>query len=74
MESEQQERDMEWQEEENSERVPSNNRAKKRTTHKAADNMIEAIQGLKQLLDEDFNRKMEIMKTEVQLEFTKLSD
>ena len=74
MQSEQQECDMEWQEEETSEGVPSNNRPRKRTTPKTADSMTDAIQGLKQLLEQDFNKKIEIMKTEFQLEFTKLSD
>ncbi|KAJ3453787.1 hypothetical protein MRS44_018419 [Fusarium solani] len=74
MQSEQQEHDMEWQEEESSEGVPSNIRPRKRTTPKAADSMTDAIQGLKQLLEQDFNKKIEIMKTEFQLEFTKLSD
>ncbi|KAI8649761.1 hypothetical protein NCS55_01439000 [Fusarium keratoplasticum] len=36
--------------------------------------MTDAIQGLKQLLEQDFNKKIEIMKAEFQLEFTKLSD
>jgi hypothetical protein len=65
---------MEWQEEESSEGVPSNNRPRKRTTSKAADSMTNAIQDLKQLLEQDFNKRIEIMKTEFQLEFTKLSD
>ncbi|KAJ4233508.1 hypothetical protein NW757_013721 [Fusarium falciforme] len=75
MESEQQERDREWEEEEeSSEGASTRNRPRKRTTPKAAGNMIEAIQGLKLLLQQDFNKKMEIMKAEFQLEFTKLSD
>jgi hypothetical protein len=75
MESEQQERDREWEEEqESSKGASSRNRPKKRTTPKAAGSIIEAIQGLKQLLQQDFNKKMEIMKAEFQLEFTKLRD
>ncbi|KAH8656735.1 hypothetical protein BGZ61DRAFT_372066 [Ilyonectria robusta] len=77
MESEQQERDREWEEEqESSEGASSRNRPKKKTTPKAAAGiMIEAIQGLKQLLQQDFNNKMEIIKAEFQhLEFTKLHD
>ncbi|KAH6971887.1 hypothetical protein EDB80DRAFT_900697 [Ilyonectria destructans] len=92
MESEQQERDREWEEEqESSEGASSRNRPKKKTTPKAAvlrsvvtdqwlfrsiggwdvDDllagiMIEAIQGLKQLLQQDFNNKMEIIKAEFQ--------
>jgi len=73
IEAEQQECNIEW-EEENSEGTSSNTRTKKRTTPKAADRMLEAIQGLKQLLEQDFNRKIEIMKAEFQLEFTKLRD
>jgi hypothetical protein len=41
---------------------------------KAAGNTIEAVQGLKQLLQQDFNKKMEIMKTEFQFEVMNLSD
>ncbi|KAJ3464892.1 hypothetical protein MRS44_009678 [Fusarium solani] len=36
--------------------------------------MTESIQGLKQLLEQDFHKKIEIMKAEFQLEFTKLGD
>ncbi|KAM5353470.1 hypothetical protein ACJ41O_000120 [Fusarium nematophilum] len=79
MESEKQERDREWEEEveeeeESSEGASSRNRPKKRAAPKAVGSMIEAIQGLKQSLQQDFNKKMEIMKAEFQLEFTKLSD
>ncbi|KAH7118335.1 hypothetical protein EDB81DRAFT_727818, partial [Dactylonectria macrodidyma] len=65
---------MREKEQESSEGASSRNRPKKRTTPKAAGIMIEAIQGLKQLLQQDFNKKMEIMKAEFQLEFTKLHD
>jgi hypothetical protein len=58
MQSEQQEHDMEWQEEESSEGVPSNNRPRKRTTPETADSMTDAIQDLKQLLEQDFNKKL----------------
>jgi hypothetical protein len=74
MESEQQKGDMEWQEEESSEGAPSHTRAKKRATPKAAGSMIEATQGLKRLLEQDFNQRMEAMKAEFQLEFAKLRD
>jgi hypothetical protein len=79
MELEQQKRDKEWEEEEEeeeetSEGVSSRNRPKKRVTPNAVGSMIEAMQSLKQFLKQDFNRKMEIMKAEFQLEFTKLSD
>ncbi|KAM5353025.1 hypothetical protein ACJZ2D_017102 [Fusarium nematophilum] len=66
--------DMEWQEEESSEGAPSQARAKKRATPKAAGSMIELSQSLKRLLEQDFNKRMESMKAELQLEFTKLSD
>lgn len=36
--------------------------------------MVEAVQSLKQLLEPDFNKKIEVMKTKFQLEFTKLRD
>ncbi|KAM5527583.1 hypothetical protein FOXYSP1_19945 [Fusarium oxysporum f. sp. phaseoli] len=36
--------------------------------------MVEAIQSFKQLLEQDFNKRVEAMKTEFQLELTKLSD
>ncbi|KAL6411718.1 hypothetical protein AUP68_04092 [Ilyonectria robusta] len=74
LESEQQNGDMEWQEEESSEGALSHTRTKKRTTPKAVGSMTEAIQGLKRLLEQDFNKRMETMKAEFQLEFTKLSD
>jgi uncharacterized protein YbaA (DUF1428 family) len=67
----QQECVIKW-EEENSEETSSNTRTKKRTTPKATDKMLKAIQGLKQLLEQDFNRKIEIIKAEFQLKFTKL--
>lgn len=74
LESEQKKGDMEWQEEESSEGAPSQTRAKKRATPKAAGSMIELTQSLKRLLEQDFNKRMESMKAELQLEFTKLSD
>jgi hypothetical protein len=65
---------MDWEEEGSSEAVSYNTRSKKRATPKAADKMLEAIQGLKQLLEQDFSRKMETMKAEFQFEFAKLRD
>lgn len=41
---------------------------------KAAGGMAEAVQYLKQLLEEDFNKKMKAMKAGFQLEFIKLKD
>ncbi|KAH7304401.1 hypothetical protein B0I35DRAFT_414457 [Stachybotrys elegans] len=74
LESDQKKGDMEWQEEESSEGAPSQTRAKKRATPKATGSMIEVTQSLKQLLEQDFNKRMESMRAEFQLEFTKLSD
>ncbi|KAM5527771.1 transposase-like protein [Fusarium oxysporum f. sp. phaseoli] len=51
--------DMEWQEED---------------CPKSAGGMVEAVHSLKQLLEQDFNKKIESMKAEFQLEFTKLRD
>jgi hypothetical protein len=36
--------------------------------------VVEAVQSLKQLIEQDFNKKIEVMKAEFQLEFTKLRD
>lgn len=74
MEADQQNRDREGREDESSEASRSYTRTRKRTTTKAADNMSEAIQCLKQLLEQDFNKKIKAMKTEFQLEFVKLKN
>ncbi|KAG7430654.1 hypothetical protein Forpi1262_v008277 [Fusarium oxysporum f. sp. raphani] len=75
LEMEQQNGDMEWQEEgETSEGAPGQNRARKQAAPKSASGMVEAVQSLKQLLEQDLNKKIEAMKAEFQLEFTKLSD
>jgi hypothetical protein len=74
LESEQQKGAMEWQEEESSEGTPSHTRAKKRAAPKAAGSMSEVAQSLKRLLEQDFNKRMESMKAEFQLEFAKLRD
>jgi hypothetical protein len=74
LESEQQKGDMEWQEEESSEGSLSRTRTKNRTTPKAAGSMNEAIQGLRRLLEQNFNKKVESMKAEFQLEFSKFRD
>ncbi|KAF6525853.1 hypothetical protein HZS61_011648 [Fusarium oxysporum f. sp. conglutinans] len=75
LETEQQNGDMEWQEEgETSEGVLGQNRARKQAAPKSAGGMVEAVQSLKQLLEQDLNKKIEAMKAEFQLEFTKLSD
>ncbi|RYC76698.1 hypothetical protein BFJ63_vAg20425 [Fusarium oxysporum f. sp. narcissi] len=72
---EQQNGDMEWQEEgETSEGALGQNRARKQAAPKSAGGMVEAVQSLKQLLEQDLNKKIEAMKAEFQLEFTKLSD
>jgi len=64
MDSEQQGHDREWEEEESSEGVQSNNRSKQRATPRAANRMSESIQDIKQLLEQDFNKRMEIIKAE----------
>ncbi|EXK25695.1 hypothetical protein FOMG_17654 [Fusarium oxysporum f. sp. melonis 26406] len=75
LEMEQQNGDMEWQEEgETSEGALGQNRARKQAAPKSAGGMVEAVQSLKQLLEQDLNKKIEAMKAEFQLEFTKLSD
>ncbi|KAH7208473.1 uncharacterized protein BKA55DRAFT_494152, partial [Fusarium redolens] len=77
LEMEQQNGDMEWQEEgETSEGALGQNRARKQAAPKSAGGMVEAgaVQRLKQLLEQDLNKKIEAMKAEFQLEFTKLSD
>lgn len=72
MEADQHNRDRQGQEDETSEGARSYTRTRKRTTTKAADNMSEAMQCLKQLLEQDFSKKMKAMKTEFQLEFIQL--
>jgi hypothetical protein len=75
LEMEKQNGDMEWQEEgETSEGALGQNRARKQTAPKSAGGMVEAVQGLRQLLEQDFNKKAEAMKAEFQLEFMKLRD
>ncbi|KAL9561342.1 hypothetical protein ACKAV7_014697 [Fusarium commune] len=75
LEMEQQNGDMEWQEEgETSEGALGQNRVRKQAVPKPAGGMVEAVQCLKQLLEQDLNKKIEAMKAEFQLEFTKLSD
>ncbi|KAK2922416.1 hypothetical protein FoTM2_017772 [Fusarium oxysporum f. sp. vasinfectum] len=75
LEMEQQNGDMEWQEEgETSEGALGQNRARKQAAPKSAGGMVEAVQSLKQLLEQDLNKKIEAMKAEFRLEFTKLSD
>ncbi|KAI7759592.1 hypothetical protein LZL87_013993 [Fusarium oxysporum] len=59
---------------ETSEGALGQNRARKQAAPKSAGDMIEAVQSLKQLLEQDLNKKIEAMKTKFQLEFTKLSD
>ncbi|KAK2926560.1 hypothetical protein FoTM2_013428 [Fusarium oxysporum f. sp. vasinfectum] len=59
---------------ETSEGALGQNRARKQAAPKPAGGMVEAVQSLKQLLEQDLNKKIEAMKAEFQLEFTKLSD
>jgi ABC-type transporter Mla subunit MlaD len=75
LEMEQQNGDMEWQEEgETSEGTLGQNRARKQTAPKSSGGVVEAVQSLKQVLEQDFNKKIEAMKAEFQREFTKLRD
>ncbi|PCD25789.1 hypothetical protein AU210_012225 [Fusarium oxysporum f. sp. radicis-cucumerinum] len=69
LEMEQQNGDMEWQEE-----GETSEGARKQAAPKSAGGMVEAVHSLKQLLEQDLNKKIEAMKVEFQLEFTKLSD
>src|SRR6478609_4700683 len=73
LEMEKQNGDMEWQEEgETSEGALGQNRVRKQTAPKSAGGKVEAVYSLKQLLEQDFNKKIESMKAEFQLELTKL--
>nr|CEG03959.1 unnamed protein product [Fusarium acuminatum CS5907] len=64
---------MEWQEEgEISEGTLGQNRVRKQTAPKSSGGVVEAVQSLKQVLEQDFNKKIEAMKAEFQREFTKL--
>ncbi|KAJ4072435.1 hypothetical protein NW761_014935 [Fusarium oxysporum] len=75
LEMEQQNGDMEWQEEgKTSEGALGRNRARKQAAPKSAGGIVEAVQNLKQLLEQDLNKKIEAMKAEFRLEFTKLSN
>ncbi|KAG7408119.1 hypothetical protein Forpi1262_v017990 [Fusarium oxysporum f. sp. raphani] len=75
LEMQQQNVDMDWQEEGGtSEGVLGQNRARKQTAPKSSGGVVEAVQSSKQLLEQDFNMKIEAMKAEFQLEFTKLRD
>ncbi|KAH7247563.1 uncharacterized protein BKA55DRAFT_572269 [Fusarium redolens] len=75
LEMEQQNGDKEWQEEgETSEGALGPNRARKQTAPRSSGGMVEAVQSLEQLLEQDFNKKIEAMKVEFQLEFTNLRD
>ncbi|PNP51659.1 hypothetical protein FNYG_15885 [Fusarium nygamai] len=75
LEMEQQNGNMEWQEEgETREGALGQNRVRKQAAPKSAGDIVEAVQSLKQLLEQDLNKKVEAMKAEFQLEFTKLSD
>ncbi|KAI8411013.1 hypothetical protein FOFC_07607, partial [Fusarium oxysporum] len=75
LEMEQQNGDMEWQEEGGtSEGALGQSRARKQAAPESAGGMVEAVQSLKQLLEQDLNKKIEAMKAEFQFEFTKLRD
>ena len=75
MEIEQQNVDIEWQEEgESSKGALGQNRARKQTAPKSSRGIIEVVQSLRQLLEQDFNKKIELIKAEFQLEFAKVRD
>jgi hypothetical protein len=75
LEMEKQNGDMEWQEEgETSEGALRQNRARKQTAPKSSGGVIEAVQSSEQLLEQDFSKKIEAIKAEFRLEFTKLRD
>ncbi|KAK4118601.1 hypothetical protein N657DRAFT_694293 [Parathielavia appendiculata] len=75
MESVQQENDMDWEEENSSERVLRNH--KNRTVlataaERAAERADEGIRGAEQPADRDFSNKLDIIKAEVQMQFRKI--
>ncbi|PNP82365.1 hypothetical protein FNYG_04300 [Fusarium nygamai] len=75
LEMQQRNGDKDWQGEGGtSEGVLGQNRARKQTAPKSSGGVVEAAQSLKQLLEQDLNMKIEAMKAESQLEFTKLKD
>jgi hypothetical protein len=73
MESMQQENDIDWEEENSSERMLRNhkNRTMRAT---AAKGPGEEIRGPEQPMDRDFNNKLDIINAEVQMQFRKLRD
>jgi paraquat-inducible protein B len=75
MESMQQENDMDWEEENSSERMLRNH--KNRTirvaaAERAAERVDEGIRGTEQPADRDFNNKLDIIKAEVQMQLRKI--
>jgi hypothetical protein len=75
LEIEQRNGDIEWQEEgETSEGTLGQNRARKQAAPKSSAGMVEEIQSLRQVLEQDFDKKIESMKAEFQLEFAKVRD
>jgi hypothetical protein len=75
LEMEKQNGDMEWQEEGGtSEGALRQNRARKQTAPKSSGGVVEAVQSFEQLLEQNLNKRIEAMKAESQLEFTKLTD
>ena len=73
MEAMRQEDDMDWEEENGSDRVLRNDE-NLTIRAAAADDASEASRGPEQPVDRDFNKKLDIMKAEFQLEFRKLRD
>lgn len=74
MESMQQENDMDWEEENSSERMLRNHKSRPTRAAAAAERAGEGIRGLEQPADRDFNNKLDMIKAEFQLQFKKLRD
>ncbi|KAK4119391.1 hypothetical protein N657DRAFT_551453, partial [Parathielavia appendiculata] len=75
MESMQQENDMDWEEENSTERVLRNhkNRTVRATAaERAAERADEGIRGAEQPVDRDFTNKLGIIKAEVQMQIRKI--
>jgi hypothetical protein len=73
MELMRQEDDMEWEEDNGSESAQRNHK-NSTTRAAAADEVSVTVRGPEQPVDRDFNKKLDIMKAEFQLEFRKLRE
>ena len=73
MESILQEKDMDWEEESDNEKMPRNH--KNRTICvAAADEASDETRGPGQATDQEFNNKLDTIKAEVQMQFRKIKD